>query len=43
LLSKLNEQESTIEKVQAERKDLIVRRDTARVELQRYLETLNVN
>jgi len=43
LLAKLNEQESTIEKVQAERKDLIARRDAARAELQRYLETLNVN
>jgi septal ring factor EnvC (AmiA/AmiB activator) len=43
LLSKLNEQESTIEKVQGERKDLMAKRDAARAELQRYLETLNVN
>ena len=43
LLSKLNEQESTIEKVQGERKDLMAKRGAARAELQRYLETLNVN
>ena len=42
LLAKLNEQESTIEKLQAERKDLTARRDTARKELDDYLDTLNV-
>jgi hypothetical protein len=43
LLAKLNEQESTIEKVQAERKELTARRDAARKELDDYLETLNTN
>ena len=42
LLSKLNEQESAIEKLQAERKELAARRDTARKEFDQYLETLNV-
>jgi hypothetical protein len=42
LLSKLNEQESAIEKLQAERKELTARRDTARNELEQYLDSLNV-
>ena len=42
LLAKLNEQESTIEKLQGERKDLAARRDVARRELQQYLDGLNV-
>ena len=41
LLAKLNEQESAIEKLQAERKDLVTRRDAARKDLSDYLETLN--
>jgi hypothetical protein len=42
LLSKLNEQESAIEKLQAERKELTARRDTAHNELEQYLDSLNV-
>jgi hypothetical protein len=42
LLTKLNEQESTIEKLQTERKELTARRNAAQQELERYLETLNV-
>jgi len=41
LLAKLNEQESAIEKLQAERKDLVTRRDAARKDLSDYLETLS--
>jgi hypothetical protein len=43
LLAKLNEQESTIEKLQAERKELTSRRDAARKELDDYLDTLNTD
>ena len=43
LLAKLNEQESTIEKLQAERKELTSRRDAARKELDDYLSTLNTD
>ncbi len=42
LLSKLNEQESTIEKLQSERSGFITRRDAARKELEDYLGALNV-
>ena len=41
LLAKLNEQESTIERLQGERRDLVTRRDAARKDLADYLETLN--
>jgi septal ring factor EnvC (AmiA/AmiB activator) len=43
LLAKLNEQESTIEKLQAERKELTSRRDASRKELDDYLDTLNTD
>jgi hypothetical protein len=43
LLTKLNEQESMIEKLQAERKDFAARRDEARKEFEEFLESLNVN
>ena len=43
LLAKLNEQESTIEKLQTERKELTARRDAARKELDDYLDTLNTD
>lgn len=41
LLSKLNEQETTIEKLQSERKDITTRRDSARKDLDDYLNSLN--
>ena len=43
LLAKLNEQESTIEKLQTERKELTARRDAGRKELDDYLDTLNTD
>jgi hypothetical protein len=42
LLSKLNEQESSIESLQRERAAIIVRRDAARKDLDDYLTTLTV-
>ncbi len=42
LLSKLNEQESTIEKLQAERSSLASKRDSIRRELEEYLKGLSV-
>ena len=42
LLAKLNEQESTIEKLQRERADFIQKRDAARRELADYLNGLTV-
>jgi hypothetical protein len=42
LLTKLNEQESSIERLQKERADLIARRDVARKELSDYLGLLSV-
>ena len=42
LLAKLNEQESQIEKLQADRQSLISRRDSARKELEDYLNTLTL-
>ena len=42
LLAKLNEQESTIEKLQRERDDLMVRRDSQRRELEEYVSNLAV-
>jgi hypothetical protein len=42
LLAKLNDQESSIEKLQRERADLVQKRDAARRELQDYLSNLNV-
>jgi len=42
LLTKLNEQESSIERLQKERADLIARRDVARKELSDYLGSLSV-
>ena len=42
LLSKLNEQESSIERLQRERDGLVVRRDAVRRELSEYLSTLTV-
>jgi len=42
LLAKLNDQESTIEKLQREREELITRRDTQRHDLDEYLANLEV-
>jgi len=42
LLSKLNEQESTIERLQSERAALVVKRDAARKELEDYLSGLTI-
>jgi hypothetical protein len=42
LLTKLNEQESAIEKLQRERDALVVRRDAARRDLETYLSTLTI-
>ena len=42
LLAKLNEQESTIEKLQKERDDLLVKRDAQRKALEEYLNGLTV-
>ncbi len=42
LLAKLNEQESTIEKLQKERDDLLVKRDAQRKALEDYLNGLTV-
>jgi len=42
LLAKLNDQESTIEKLQRERDELSTRRDSQRRELDEYLQNLNV-
>jgi hypothetical protein len=42
LLAKLNEQESTIERLQKERDDLLAKRDAQRKALADYLNTLNV-
>ena len=42
LLSKLNDQESSIEKLQKERDDLQVKRDAVRKELEDYLRELTV-
>jgi septal ring factor EnvC (AmiA/AmiB activator) len=42
LLTKLNDQESSIEKLQHERDDLQVKRDAARKELEDYLRELTV-
>ncbi len=42
LLAKLNDQESSIEKLQHERDDLLVKRDAARKELEEYLRDLTV-
>jgi DNA repair ATPase RecN len=43
LLSKLNEQESTIESVQRDRAALIAKRDVARKDLDEYLNTLTID
>jgi hypothetical protein len=42
LLEKLNEQESSIEKLQHDRDDLLAKRDAARKELESYLGDLNI-
>jgi chromosome segregation ATPase len=42
LLAKLNDQESSIEKLQHERDDLLMKRDSARKELEDYLRDLTV-
>jgi hypothetical protein len=42
LLAKLNEQESSIEKLQRERDDFMVKRDAARRDLENYLQGLTV-
>ncbi len=42
LLAKLNDQESSIERLQHERDDLLVKRDAARKELEDYLRDLTV-
>ena len=42
LLAKLNEQESSIEKLQHERDDFTARRDAARKDLENYLQNLTV-
>ena len=42
LLAKLNDQESSIERLQRERDDLLVKRDAARKDLEDYLRTLTV-
>ena len=42
LLAKLNDQESTIERLQRERDELAARRDSQRRELDEYLQNLNV-
>lgn len=42
LLQKLNEQESSIEKLQQEREDLLAKRDTQRQELEAYLAALDI-
>jgi hypothetical protein len=43
LLAKLNEQESSIESLQKERDALIAKRDSARRELDEYLNGLTVD
>jgi predicted transcriptional regulator len=42
LLAKLNEQESSIERLQKERDDLTAKRESMRRELSEYLDSLNV-
>jgi septal ring factor EnvC (AmiA/AmiB activator) len=42
LLAKLNDQESSIERLQRERDDLIARRDAARKQLDDYLANLQI-
>jgi hypothetical protein len=42
LLSKLNDQESSIEKLQGERDELVTRRDAQRHDLDEYLSNLEV-
>ena len=42
LLSKLNEQESSIEGLQRERAALVVKRDAARKEFDDYINTLTI-